>query len=66
MREELKVRCFIKSLCNIIARLDRVDIGEDRMYLAGKEFRALQLADDLALIARSSEALQKLIDEWQL
>ena len=36
------------------------------MYLAGKEFRALQLADDLALIARSPEGLQKLIDEWQL
>ena len=53
-------------VCDIISRLDRVDIGEDRVYLAGKEFRALQLADDLALIARSPEALQKLIDEWQL
>ena len=64
VREEWKVPLlYTVFVCDIISRLDRVDIGEDRVYLAGKEFRALQLADDLALIARSPEALQKLIDE---
>ena len=34
--------------------------------LGRKEFLALQVADDLALIARSPEGLQKLINERQL
>ena len=52
-------------MCDLIKRLNDVKLDNDCPLLNGKEVRALQLADDLAIIARSPEDLQKLLDEWE-
>ena len=50
---------------DLIARLDAVQLEQRPPRLAGKEIRALQLADDLALLARSPTDMQRLINEWE-
>ena len=56
---------YVLFVCDLIARLNAVQLEQRSPTLGGKEIRALQLADDLALLARCPEDMQKLIDEWE-
>lgn len=49
---------------NLINHLDSVHLDFDSPSLGGKKIRALQFADDVALIAKSPEDLNALLDSW--
>ena len=56
---------YVLFVSDLIARLDVGQLEQRPPRLAGKEIRALQLADDLALLARSPTDMQRLINEWE-
>ena len=56
---------YIIFVCNLIAFLDSVVLRDGSARLHGTECRALQLADDLAIIAQSAEDQQRLLDAWE-
>ena len=56
---------YIIFVCNLIAFLDAVTLRDVGELLNGVECRALQLADDLAIIAQSPEDQQLLLDAWE-
>ena len=56
---------YIIFVCNLIAFLDSVALRDGSARLNGTDCRALQLADDLAIIAQSAEDQQRLLDAWE-
>ena len=56
---------FILFVCDLIAHFDAVDLTGEELTLAGSPIRALQLADDLAIFARSAQDLDRLIAVWE-
>ena len=56
---------YIIFVCSLIAFLDSVVLRDGSACLNGTECRALQLADDLAIIAQSAEDQQRLLDAWE-
>ena len=49
---------------DLIDHLERIEFSKSSVFIAGREVRALQLADDLVLLPHSAEDLQALIDSW--
>jgi len=56
---------YVLFAADLVPQLGQVELGCAPPLLAGRPIRALQLADDIALIARSPEDLQCLIDRWE-
>ena len=56
---------YIIFVCNLIAFLDAVTLRDGGALLNGVECRALQLADDLAIISQSPEDQRLLLDAWE-
>ena len=56
---------YIICVCNLIACLNAVALRDGGALLNGVESRALQLADDLAIISQSAEDQQLLLDAWE-
>ena len=58
------VRHNVGPPCVTIVGLQNAQIPSDDATLNGTAVRALQLADDLALISTSEAGLQALLDSW--
>ena len=56
---------YVLFVCDLIAHFDAVDLDGGDVLLAGIAIRALQLADDLAILAKTSEDLDKLLLAWE-
>jgi hypothetical protein len=50
---------------DLIGYLDGARLFDESICLDGKPIRALQLADDLAMVASSAGDLQRLLDQWE-
>jgi len=55
---------YILFVCDVIERLNATDIQGTAPLLDGRPIRALQLADDLAIIAKTPEDLERLLRAW--
>ena len=55
---------FLLMAHDLIDHLERIEFSKSSVFIAGREVRALQLADDLVLLPHSAEDLQALIDSW--
>ena len=55
---------YVLFVADLISDLDNTRLGGAPVELDGRQLRALQLADDLALIARSEPDLNKLLQQW--
>ena len=56
---------YILFVCDLIARFDAALLADRGPLLDGREIRALQLADDLAIMARSAADLEILLRVWE-
>ena len=54
---------FILFVCDLIGHFDAIDLDGEEVMLAGSPIRALQLADDLAVFAKSHQ--DKLTLAWK-
>ena len=55
---------FVFYVWDLLEYLDGVTLPDDPVLLDGRAVRALQLADDLALISRSAAGLQAMMNAW--
>ena len=55
---------YVLFVADLIEKLDNVNLADGSALLDGKPVCALQLVDDLALIARSEHDLNLLLEEW--
>ena len=55
---------YILFVSDLIGYLGEVCLFDEPVLLDGRPVRALQLADDLALVATSASDLQRLLDQW--
>ena len=56
---------YILFVCDLIGHLNAVDLDGEEVTLAGVAIRALQLADDVAIFAKSPQDLEKLVLAWE-
>lgn len=57
---------YVLFVADLIAELEQVSLKHGAVELGGVLVRALQFADDLAIVANSAEDLQTLLDCWGL
>jgi hypothetical protein len=57
---------YVLFVADLVGFLDEAQLSGDPVLLGGREIRALQLADDVALVATSPEDLQVLLDRWEV